>query len=84
MFPLAQLAVFAKANLRRVGVKIVNAGFFDFKEKRRARVQSRPDQILDDFLLAVNSDGASAGQFVHVDAMTRAVEIQLDAVMNQA
>src|SRR5262249_17171990 len=45
--------------------------------------EARGDQILYDFVLAVNRDRAS-GQLAEIDAMTSAVEAQLDSAVDQA
>jgi hypothetical protein len=45
---------------------------------------ARGDQIFHDFVLAVDGDGASAGQFFEVDAMTVALEGHVDAAVAYA
>lgn len=44
----------------------------------------RGEEVLDDLVLRVNSDGLAAGQVVERDPMREAVEAQVDAVMDEA
>jgi hypothetical protein len=62
----------------------VNCGVAGLEENLPASAQTGVDQILHYFVLAVDSDRASAREFVHVDPMPASVEAQFDSVMHQA
>jgi len=73
-----------KANLRRLAVEIAHAHVPDLEEYLGAGVEPRAYQILDDLGLAIDRDGAPAGQLMHIDAMATPAKTQLDAVMDQS
>ena len=56
----------------------------DLEEERRAGLEPRGDQVLDDLGLAVDHDRAAAGQVAERDAVALAVELQLDPVVDDA
>jgi len=60
------------------------ADVLDIEQQRRARLDARGDQVLDDLLLAVDRDPLAAGELVEGDAVSLAAEAQLDAVVNEA
>ena len=51
----------------------------DLEVQRTAALQPRLDQVLHDLVLAVDRDRAATGQLRHVDAMTAAVEGEVNA-----
>ena len=61
----------------------MDADVVGFENNLTSGGQPRGDQILDDFVLSVDSDRAAAGQPAQIDAMSTAAEAQLDAVMGQ-
>ena len=77
-------AVVLKANARRRRIEIVQRQVFDFMQQRTSGGPPCRVQIFLQFVLTVDRDGAAAGQLVHVDAMARAAEADVDAVMDEA
>src|SRR5262245_11781630 len=73
-----------KANLRRLAVEVAHAHVLDFEEYLGAGVEPGADQILNDLGLAVDRDGAPAGQLMHIDAMATPAKTQLDAVVDES
>src|SRR4029077_17946575 len=63
-------------------VKIVDADFFGFKEKRAAESEPCIHEVFDDFALGIDRDGA-AGQVREIDAMGAPAEAQINAVMHE-
>src|SRR5262245_65933799 len=61
----------------------MNAHVLDLEDYLCARVDPRIDQVLDDLGLAVDRDGAPAGQFMHIDAMATPAKTQFDAVVDE-
>ncbi len=76
------LAVLAVANLRLLGVKVVETDGFGLEDDLPARVEPGGDEVLDDLVLAVHRDRTPSGELVHVDAVALPTEPQLDAVMD--
>ena len=56
---------------------------FDLEDQFSAGSKSLLDQILDDFLLAVDRNRFSTGEPGQVDPVSSASEPQLDAVMDE-
>src|ERR1700693_4389335 len=56
----------------------------DLKEDLAGRSHSRLDQILDDFLLAIDRDRSPAGELGQVYSMPGAAKAQLDTVMKES
>src|SRR5262245_51156216 len=81
---LLRLPRAAEANLRRLAIEIVNAYLFDLEEDFRARIETRVDQIFDDFGLAIYRNGAPASQLAQVDSVATPAKTQLDAAMNES
>ena len=52
--------------------------------RRRARGESRSDQVLHDLVLAVYRDRATAGELAERDAMTLTLELQVNSAMHKA
>src|SRR5207302_5004357 len=67
-----QPAVLEK-NPRPRSRNVAHADFLDLKKDRRATGMARVDEVLDDFALCVNRDGAP-GQIREIDAMRAAAE----------
>jgi hypothetical protein len=74
----------AKPNARSVGFEIVHADIFGVEMQRPARREARFDQIVNDFVLAIDRDGPASRKFRHVDAVTDASEGEVDAVVSHA
>ena len=66
-----------------VGVEVVHFDVLDLEPQVATGVQPRGDEVLHDLLLAVDDDRA-AGQLGEVDAVPRAVETQLGALVRHA
>ena len=66
----------------RLGVEPGDADFFDLEQERQPALEPRRDQVLDDLRLSVDDDRASARELAERNAMTFAVELQLDAVVD--
>jgi hypothetical protein len=62
----------------------VNGDVGHLEEQREISVEPRCDQVLDDLGLAVDRDRAAAGELAQWDAMTLAVELELDAVVDDS
>ena len=62
---------------------VVDPGDLGLEQQGSPRVEAGGDEVLDHLLLPVHGDGP-AGQLFQVDAVTLAVEAQLDAPVHQA
>ena len=81
---LELLALAPEANRAVTPIDVVRASRRSTSNRMSAAAASRAlDQILHHFLLAVDGDGAPAGELGEVDAMAGAAEAQLDAVVNE-
>ena len=76
-------AVLPKTDARRVRVEVVDAHVIDLEVQRAAGRQARLDEIVDDLVLTVDGDRAAAGELGHVDAVPRAAEGEIDAIVPQ-
>ncbi len=65
-------------------VKVVDADVAGLEEDLTTGRQPRRDEILDDLMLRINGNCASACESAEIDAMAAAAEAQLDAVMGEA
>src|ERR1700730_6904560 len=81
---LANFSVVAKMDCRAGTARTVQTHRLGLEVYLTTDVQPSFDEVLDYLLLAVDGNGAAAGQVKHVDAMSAPVEAQLDSVMNQA
>ena len=75
-------ALVPKADSRPLRLEIVNRDVGHLEEQREIRVEPREDQILDDLGLAVDRDRSAAGELAERNAMALAVELELDAVVD--
>ena len=78
-----RLAAVLKRDARARTIETVQLDALGLEENPAAGVQSETDQILHNFVLGVDGNGAAVGQFIEVDAMAAAVEAKLDAMMDQ-
>src|SRR5450755_3158522 len=78
------LAVAPESYMRRRRIDIMQRDRLDLKEDLAGRSHSRLDQILDDFLLAIDRDRSPAGELGQVYSMPGAAKAQLDAVMKES
>ena len=69
---------------RPVAIDALDTDIGDVKADIAADRQPGGDQVFDQLVLAVDGDGAAAGQLGQVDAMAAAGKAQLDTVMNKA
>ena len=76
--------VVAESDARLVRFEIVHADVFGLEVQRPPGRQPGLDQVVNDLVLAVDCDRASAGQLRHVDAVPDAAEGQVDAVVTHA
>jgi hypothetical protein len=76
-------AVVAERQPGPLGLEVGDRDVVDLEQQRPAGVEPRLDQILDDLGLAVDDDRLP-GQLVERDAMTLAVELELDAVVDDS
>jgi hypothetical protein len=72
-----------KMNARTFPLEIVRADVLGFKNDLATRIETSLDQVFHDFLLSVNRNAPSSGQFMKVDAVPLAVEEEFDAVVDQ-
>ena len=63
--------------------RVVQLHLADLEQDRVAGSEADRDQVLDDLLLSVHGDAASAGELAEVDAVVGTAEAQADAVMHQ-
>ena len=75
---LMRFALVAEVDAGPVGLQLVHGNVLDLEQERLARLEPRADQVLDDLRLPVDDDRL-AGQRREVDPMALAVELQLDA-----
>jgi len=75
--------VFAEADLRRRAVEIMDGHVLGLEDNLTTGGEARGDQILDDLVLGVDSDGFAAREAAQVDAMAAPVEAEFDAVMEE-
>jgi hypothetical protein len=66
-----------------MAVQIMNTERFGFEEDFSTGVEAGGDEIFDDFVLGVDSDGFAAGEFGEIDTVAGVDETQLDAVVHQ-
>ncbi len=81
---LRVLSTAPEADARALGLERVHADIGDIEQHVAVRIVPCLDQIFDDLLLAIDGDGAAAGQVGEIDAVAAAAEAQFDAVMQQA
>ena len=81
---LAPAALVREADAGPLGLEIVDGDVGHLEEQRQARVEAEADQVLHDLGLAVDHDRAPAGQLAQRDPMPLAVELELDAVVDDA
>ncbi len=74
----------AEANVGPVRLDVVDGDVRHLEEQREIRVEPRGDQILHDLGLAVDRDRAPACELAQWDAMPLAVELKLDAVVDDS
>jgi hypothetical protein len=74
--------VFEANDWRRSHVAELHA--FDPEEDGPALSEPCADQILQNFVLRIDGDGAAARQLMKIDPVRLAVETKLDAVMDEA
>ena len=67
-----------------IGLHVVELYVAHLEQDRMPGCEPKRDQVLDDLLLAVHRDPASAGELTEVDAVIAATEAQSNAVMHQA
>ena len=72
-----------EANLRQLHIEVSNADVVDLEPQRLAGRDARVDQILDDFVLSVDRDGAAAGQLRERNAMALAAERHVNPFVPQ-
>jgi|SRR5579884_1350119 hypothetical protein len=78
------LLLMRKANKRLRGCDIKQLDILDTKQNGATLREASRDAILQYFMLRVNHDGATTGQFIEVYAMALSIKAQFDAVMNKA
>ena len=78
------LPVLAVADARLVAVDIAQRHVLRLEHQRIALLEAERDQILDHFGLTIDHDGRAAGQLRQWDAVALAVELQLDAMVDDA
>src|SRR5689334_13592033 len=77
------LAVYRVTQPRRGGADVVHARVLHLEVQSRACGDARGDQVLDDLLLPVHGDRASARELIERDAVIGALEAQRNPAMHQ-
>lgn len=62
----------------------MDGNVFDFEDDLAVCAKASRDEVSDDFLLAVDSDTAAAGEFEHIDAMAAVIEAKFESMMYEA
>ena len=78
------LPVLAVADARLVAIDIAQGHILRLEHQWIALLEAESDQILDHFGLTIDHDGRAAGQLRQWDAVALAVELQLDAMVDDA
>ncbi len=76
------LSVVAVADARLLAVQIPQGDILGLEHQRIALLDTQRDQILDHFGLTIDHDRRAVGQLRQRDAVALAVELQLNAVMD--
>ena len=76
------LAVVRVRTYGRVAVEVVHRDVVHLEQERQPVVEPRGDQILDHLGLPVDDDRRAAGQLAHRDVVALAVELEIDAVVD--
>ena len=79
---LSLLASIRKTNLRGRRVQIVNSDALGLKHNLSPRFQPRSDQVFNNFVLAIDSDGAPR-EIGEVDAVATSAKTQFHTTMDQ-
>src|ERR671910_694344 len=79
---LLLLAILEEANLRRISVRVFYAFCPGLEQDLSVRFEPGADQVLDDFLLAVDGDREPVRQVGEVNAVPTSVEAKFDPVVN--
>ena len=77
-------ALVREQDTRPLRLEVLDADVVHLEEQRAPGLEPRRDQILDDLGLAVDVDRLAAGELAHVDPVALAVELQLDARVDEA
>src|SRR5919106_1847381 len=83
-FQRAPLASMGEPDGRPFTFEVVEGDILALEQDRPSGPEAGRDQILHHLLLPVDRDPPSPGELVERDAVTLAVEPQLDAVMNES
>jgi hypothetical protein len=81
---LVLAALVPEAKPRPLGFDRLHAYVLDLEQERQPGLDARRDQILDHFRLTVDDDRAASGQVAERDAVALAVELNVDAAVNDA
>jgi hypothetical protein len=79
-----QLSVVAIPNSWRLGFDVAYRDVTCVKVQRLAVGNCRRDQVLDDFMLPVHSDGSTACELGHVDTVIESTEAKKDSAMDES
>jgi hypothetical protein len=77
-------AVEEKAQRRAFGLEVVQPHIAHLEEDRMTGRETDRNQVLDDLLLSVHGDAATAGERAEVDAVVATPETQPDTVVHEA
>jgi len=77
-------AILSKSDFRLGAIEIMHADVFDLEQDLSASGDAGIGQIFDDLVLGIDGDSFSTGEVFEIDAMTVAMEAQLDSIVNQA
>src|SRR5581483_5806085 len=77
-------ALVPEADARASRVEIVDAHLLRLEQERKPALKPRRDQVLDHLGLAVDDDAAPAGEVAERDPVPLAVELERDAVVDEA
>jgi hypothetical protein len=83
-FELVACALVREADARPLGLELAQADVIDLEEQRHIAGEPRGDEILHDLRLAVDDDRVPVAQLRQRHVVTLAVELQVDAVVDDA
>ena len=79
----ALLAIDVEADGRTVAVDVAHAHVVRLEDDLVAGGEARGDEILHDLVLAVDGDGAAAGELAQGDAVAHAVELEVEPLVDE-
>ena len=82
-FELLVAALVPVPDQRSLGLELVHGDVGDLEVEGQARLEAKPDQVLDELGLAVDHDRAPVGEVAQRDPVALAGELELDPVVDE-